>query len=321
MGQTFTFNWDNLNSSTSIKYGKVLSDTVFQSNILLKELLSKGKTYDGGRYISVPLEVGTHSVYNTMGWDSFNIIQPSILDSAVFTPSSYNVPISINEAQFLANNGSVKILDLFETLHSNARKSLESQVTTDLFVATTADVQKFWSLNDLIAENPTADPAIGSIGGITRVGNTFWQNQYLDFNGIGSIGDFNYTHIQDMFSRCTDGADMPKIIVTTDAVWNQVFASLYGKMHVIPNKKAQDLGVPSIDFNGVPIIADKNCTSGSMYFINSDYLYLDLHINDKFKVSPWIMLANQRAQVKRLTLTGQMISSNPRRQGVIFNID
>ena len=78
------------------------------------------------------------------------------------------------------------------------------------------------------------------------------------------------------------------------------------------------IGFPNIDFNGVPVIADPNCTSKTIYFINTKHLFLKYHKKANMIWTPFLRPSNQLLVVKYLKWTGQLVCNNPRTQGKLL---
>jgi len=106
-------------------------------------------------------------------------------------------------------------------------------------------------------------------------------------------------------------------------------------------------GFKSLEFAGLPVLPDRKCTSGYLYFLNEEYLdfyglptaipqfggepapvasklFAGNSYNEidslGFSWSGWIKSTNQAAFNSFIILGGNLITDNPRRHGVLTGI-
>ncbi len=317
-----TITWDNLNSSTMDLFDKKLKDTLFNRHVLLKKLMEKNNTYPGGIYLSEPLTVeeGDGSFYR--GFQNLNPTDKEQFTTAQFLPANLQVNISVSYTEDLQNRGPAQIFDLMAAKFEVAKQTMRKKMTTSvagLFGAGAATGKAIMGFQAAIADDPTANPTAGAYGGITRVGSTQvpWRNFFLDGGSESNLAGLTMVRLQTLWGDITDQDIQPDVIVTTQAIYNKI----YGIADAIQrngNELAKKMGMTSIDFNGVPLIVDKNCTAGRLYMINTSFLNLKSHVDDNMKAHPFVIGTGQLVKVKYITWTGQLVCSNPRYQGVYF---
>jgi hypothetical protein len=78
-----------------------------------------------------------------------------------------------------------------------------------------------------------------------------------------------------------------------------------------------DAAYSSLEFDGIPIYADKYCPPGRMYFINSDYLHFKYLEGQNFK-QEIRQVYNQWAKMYITTFIGNLILTKPHSCGVIY---
>lgn len=324
-----TITWDNLNSSTIGDFDRTLKDGIFQKHLLLKKLNEKKKTYPGGVYVTEPIMTARGNGGSYSGMDVLTPQDKEIVTTAVFEPAHYQTDITLSYTDDLANRGPAQVFDLLEAKYENAKRTMEYNLTVALFgtgvkgdndpASGTYGPAPIVGLQAAVANDPTSNPAAGNYGGIDRTttpGSTVWRNQYKDMTSLNTI---SMLKLQQLWGLCTDGNDHPDIIVTTQAIFDKIWDIADARQR-LGNEEAAKMGYASIDFKGVPLIVDKNCTAGVIYMLNTDYIYLKTHQDDNMKATPFLQGTNQLVKVKFTTWTGQLVCSNPRYQGVGYNL-
>lgn len=319
-----TITWDNLNSSSMGEFDRTLKDGIFKKHLLLRRLDEKKKTYGGGVYITEPIMKSMGNGGSFSGMDVLTPQDREIVTTAVFEPAHYETDVTISYTDDLANRGQARIFDLLEAKYENARKTMEYHLTTALFgdgVKAVYGNAPIVGLKAAVASDPTANPAAGAYGGITRdtsAASDFWKNQVKDETS-GGLAGLTMLKLQNLWGLCSDGNEHPDIIVTTQPVYDMVWSLADGRQR-LGNEEAAKLGYQSIDFNGVPLIVDKNCPAGFLYMLNTDYIYLKVHQDDDMAATPFLQGTTQLVKVKYITWTGQLVCGNPRTQGVMFGL-
>lgn len=326
-----TITWDNLNTAGPIAdFDQTLKDGVFKPDMLLDKLTAKQKTYPGSEKLTEPVVSGKSNAGTFDKYKVVNPTDPQIMTTSEYTPGHYFAEIGLSYTDELANSGPNKILDLLEAKYFVAQRSLRFLFSTHLYQDGTT------SIYDIDGVTVSTKPIVGlaavtavrsatptdTYGNITR-GSTsatdYWKNQYKD--GVSLAGAFgtNLNILQNLWGLCSKQGEHPDIICTTQAVYDKIWEKADPRQR-LGNEAAAKLGYQSIDFNGVPLIVDTNCTAGTLYMLNTNYLYFKVHANDNFKSGPFMQPSNQFVKVKYITWTGQLVCSNPRFQGVMFNL-
>ena len=319
---TKTITWDNLNSSSVWEFDRTLKDGIFKKHLLLRKLYENKKTYNGGVYITEPVMMARGNGGSYSGMDVLTPQEKQIVTTAVFEPAHYESDITLSYTDDLANRGPAQVFDLLEAKYENAKKTMEYNLTAALFgtgVKATYGNAPIIGLQAAVAADPTSDPTCGTYGGITRdatAATDFWKNQTKDMTSLATL---SMLKLQNLWGLCSDGNEHPDIIVTTQDIYDKIW-SLADARQQLGNEEAARMGYQSIDFNGVPLIVDKNCPAGVLYMLNTDYIYLKVHKDDDMAATPFLQGTTQLVKVKFVTWTGQLVCSNPRYQGVGINL-
>lgn len=317
-----TITWDNLNSSSMAEFDRTLKDGIFKKHLLLRKLNEKKKTYSGGVYITEPIMNARGSGGSYSGMDVLVPQEKEIVTTAVFEPAHYEADVTLSYTDDLANRGPSQVFDLLEAKFDNAKRTMEYNLTVALFgngLKATYGSAPLVGIQAAVATDPTTDPASGVYGGIARDATSatnFWKNQAKDMTSLASL---TMLKLQNLWGLCSDGNEHPDIIVTTQEIYDFVW-SLADARQRLGNEEAAKMGYQSIDFNGVPLIVDKNCPAGVIYMLNTDFMYLKVHKDDDMVSTPFLQGTTQLVKVKYITWTGQLVCCNPRYQGVGYNL-
>ena len=76
----------------------------------------------------------------------------------------------------------------------------------------------------------------------------------------------------------------------------------------------------NLTFKGVPVIFDRDCPSGNMYFLNSKYINLVVHRDADMSTGPFVTPENQDVSTAQILFQGNMTVNNRRMHGVMTGI-
>ena len=126
-----------------------------------------------------------------------------------------------------------------------------------------------------------------SYAGLTRA-----TYDALDADVSTSVGSYTLDHIGASIDGATKGSKQPKIIITTPTIWRAIedllFPSVSATYGAAGSKRGmitrmgevgagQTLeglaGYTAMWYRGIPIVKDEKCTSGYVYFINTDVTF------------------------------------------------
>lgn len=319
---TRTITWDNLNSSVGPLMDGTIKDGVFFKNLLLEKLNAKKKTAPGGKYLTEPIMNAEGDVKTYSGYDVITASEKEIVTTSQYEWANIVGTISIAHTDELQNAGPTVVYNLVEAKYKNMILTMQKTMTTQIFgtgVKATYGNDCIVGLQAAVATTVTSNPSAGAYGGITRDSTTatdYWKNQIKDMTSLATL---DMLKLQNLWGLVSDGNRHPDIIVTTQAIYDKVW-SLADARQRLGNEEAARLGYQSIDFNGVPLIVDKNAPAGLLYMLNTEFIYLVTHEAEDFKATPFMIPTDQMIRVKHCTWSGQLVSSNPRMQGVAYNL-
>ena len=76
----------------------------------------------------------------------------------------------------------------------------------------------------------------------------------------------------------------------------------------------------NLTFKGIPVIFDRDCTSGYMYFLNSNNINLVVHQDADFSTGPFVTPENQDVSTAMVLFQGNLTTNNRRKLGVLTGI-
>lgn len=313
--------WTEITSTTLADYRETLADNVLKHNPFLKRLQEKGNTdeADGGYTLLENLmyaENSTFAWYN--GYMQLNVAASNTITSAQFDWKQANANVTISGLEQMQNAGRERKINLVKSRILGAEKTLQNNISKALFYSNTeSSGLAFGGLQFLVADAPTS----GTVGGIDRQSNSWWQNQYYSFSGNSVTA--SSTTIQHALNviwlKCLRGTDKPDVIVGGSTYFNYYLESLQTQQRFTDVNAKAAAGFPSgIKYNTADMYYDPGETTGTrLYLLNSDYFHFRPHVDRNFVTDPEKAAVNQDAVVVPVYFGGNITSSNCSLHGVV----
>jgi hypothetical protein len=303
---------------------KKLADNVSENNAILNRLNKRGnvKPFSGGRVIYQELDYAENSTYKRYsGYETLNISPSEVFTAAEFDIKQAAVAISISGLEQLQNSGPEQMIDLLESRIVNAEKTMQNNLSSDLYSDGTADGGKqIGGLQLLVADTPTS----GTVGGINRLNWTFWRNQSFDAttDGGAAVTAANIqSYMNTMYLRTSRGTDHSDLIIADNNYYNAYWQSLQAIQRVGDSEMA-DAGFQTLKFMGADVVFDGGyggaAPANHMYFLNTNYIFWRPHRDrNMVPLNPDRFAVNQDAMVKLIAVAGNLTTSNCFLQGLI----
>lgn len=292
--------YGEISSITEKYFVPKLVDNIFTSNVLFQRAKQKFyKTYDGGTSIMVPVAyAATTAAGAYSGSETLNTTANDQITAAEFTMKQYYANITITRADELKNSGKSQIIDFVKSKVQLAEISLADDLGTAIYNTGTDS-------KELVGLRLAVDSA-GTYGGISRTDYSWWSAQE-----DGSTTVLSMAALEALYGDCTVGNDKPSVIVTTQDIFDDLFA-LTTPQQRFTDKQTADAGFTNILFRGTPVIVDNHCTSGYVYMLNEKYLSLYAHSKENFRFEPFQKPIDQNVSCAKIYWAGAMTLSNPR---------
>ena len=321
-GVSETRTYDALLTTTLANYRKQLVDNIFDDYPFLSYINGKlGKamrgssikrTVDGGESIVEHLLYETNStVKSYAGAESLDTTLQEGMTIARYNWKQYAVSVGITGLEKRNNQGEAAMINLLSSKAKQAEMSLRDRMSVDAFADGTGNGSKnLTGLAALVSSTIT-------VGGISPTTYTWWVPTVT--SSAGSFAATGVDKMRTMFNTITFGNDKPDFIITTQSVYEFYEKALQPQERFASNTVA-DAGFMNLTFKGVPIVFDRDCTSGYMYFLNSKYLSFVVHKDADFTTGPFVTPENQDVSTAMILFQGNLTTNNRRKLGVITGI-
>jgi hypothetical protein len=302
----------------------VIADNMSKNNALLNRLSRRGKIkpVSGGRTIVQELSYAENATFTRyQGYEVVNTSPSDVISAAEFEWKQASVAVTISGLEQAQNSGPDALLDLLESRIEVAEKTMQNNLSSDMYSDGTASSGKqIGGLQLLVADTPTS----GTVGGINRANFSFWRNQSFQFtNEISSAA--SAANIQramnTLYLRCMRQSDKVDLIVF-DTNYYQFYWSSLQSIQRITTPDSGEAGFMALKYMGADVVADGGigggCPTNHGYFLNTDYIYWRPHRQRNMVPLDKVGSINQDATVQLIIWMGNMTASNCELQGVMF---
>lgn len=302
-----------LTALTRDAYIPYLVDQVFTATPLFARLKAKNQiVLDSGLTIRQPF-VSDKLVSGSYSYmDTFDISYKKTNDYLQFDWKGSWVNLTLDNWSQALNEGTEGIASLVESKMQNLELTLVDML--DSWVcADPSDTKAFDGLWNGIDDGNT----YATYGGITRtagftygaVGNES-LNSYVDTAG----GLITPDRLRRAMGQATVGNKMPDLILTTQKIYDQLWARIITQWRTLSSKHADlvSYGFTGIEFDGAAVMVDTHVPSGFMYGINTNYVKLIMNRHRNFYLRDWQEPINADARVSQMLAQGNLIVQAPR---------
>lgn len=305
-------NYDDLVSTTIKHYVPKLEEQVFTSKPLLWILKAAGalKDFTGTHIVQPLLYAEAPNVGSYADDETFDTAANTGLTAAEFPYRQYYGLTHFTGIELAKNSGKEAVLSLLDSRMTQLEMTMAENINTMLFGDGTGNSNKdFYGLKALVADT-------GTFGGINRAtaGNEYWQSSVT-----GSVGALTVAAMRTKYNDVSEGNDQPSNILTTQALF-EAYEGLLDTNRRYEDNALGDAGFLNLMFKGAPIVFDRACDSGYMYFLNTKYITLAKLNGVWFQPSDWLVPVNADVKYKHIKLYGNLVLSNSKRQGVLTGV-
>ncbi len=307
-------NLSEIVTTTLQNRSRTLSDNVSNHNALLRRLRENGnQTSVTGRDIVRELEYadnGTVQFYS--GYETLDVSPSDVLSAAVFDYKQLAGNVTISGLEQIKNSGTEAIINLLEARINVLEKSLMNSLSTSLYSDGTGSSGKEVGGLQLLV----ADAGTGTVGGINSSTFTFFQNvQTTATSSAFSVANVQ-TDMNTIYLQLVRGADSPDLVMAGTNAYTAFLGSLQAIQRITSDDMARS-GFTSLQYLNSDVVFDSACNTNRMYFLNTDYLRLEVAASRDFVPGEAKMSVNQDAMVTPMFWSGNLTCSNRALQGVI----
>ncbi len=291
-------------------------DAVSTNNALLYMLQKKGnlKLVTGGRSFTHPIYYKQNTSFKS--YAKTDTIDTPLMDD--ITRAEYPIKIVagsvvISTLEEAMNNGSKeKLIDLVEETVTRAKISM-AEVMGDQVFSDGSAANDIDGLQFLINKSPSSQTDVGGINPSTT-GNDYWRNQIGTTADFSSTAATSFAKMSALVAACTFGRQGPRLVVTTKTLYSEYEALLTSNMRYVTTELA-DAGFLHLAYQTMPVVFDDNCPSGSMYFIDTDNLWLQVLARGNMEMTDMQPSHDQLMRVALLYLFGNLTTGSRRTNG------
>ena len=306
-------NLSEIVTTTLRNRSRQLADNVSNHNALLRRLRENGnQTTVTGRDIVRELEYadnGTVQFYS--GYETLDV-SADVLSAAVFDYKQLAGNVTISGLEQIKNSGEQAIINLLEARINVLEKSMMNSLSTSLYSdGTGSDGKEVGGLQLLVADGGT-----GTVGGINSSTFTFFQNVQTTATSSAFSTANVQSDMNNIYLQLVRGADSPDLIMAGTNAYKAFLGSLQAIQRITSDDLANS-GFTSVQYLNSDVVFDSACNTNRMYFLNTDYLRLEVAASRNFVPGEAKMSVNQDAMVTPMFWSGNLTVSNRALQGVI----
>lgn len=331
-------------TTTLENFQKRLVDNFSDATPLLWWLSQNGRKRHvvGGQAIDIPLMYAGSTVQPFAGYDDLQTEPTEGIAPATFLYKKYQTPVVISRDSETDNMGESRVISLLEAKVKQAEISFKEQMNYDLinnglggtstvgvYTAASAGTVNAATVLGVAAPDSLRVTGLFDIcqtsdqarvyGGINPASYSWWANQYADV-GTAATGfaDDGVTKMRSLYLDCSRGQDTPDLILCNQSSYESYDATLVDQKRYV-NTMAADAGFESLMYRATTMLFDRDVPSGVMFFLNSNYIELDVHPDVDMSTIPFREAERQWARFSRIMWKGELTCSNRARQGLLVN--
>lgn len=312
--ETRTF--DAFLTSTLASYGKQLIDNIFDELPLLAYLNGKlgdairsrsiKRTLDGGESIVEELLYAKNSTAKSYaGAEILDVTLQDGITQARFNWKQYAVNIGITGLERRNNSGQFQIINLLKGKFQQAEMSLQDDMSVEAWGDGTLNNGKsFTGMQALISDTST-------VGGVSATLNGgFWQS-FVTAN-VGSMAAVGINKMKTAFNTVSSGKQAPDLILTTQEIYEAFENTLEPSVRRTDTKTA-NAGFENLTFKNRPVVYDRDCPSGEMFMLNSNFIHWNVHKDADMNIGPFQTPIDQDVTSANIIFQGNLSINNRRR--------
>ena len=341
---SFTYNFDEILSTTLLNYRKKMMDNVFLENPTWRYFHAPGrkKTESGGERLVKPVQYGKNTTTGSYsGYDQIDITPQDNQTSVFYNWKQFGGSIVIDGMSEFKNKEPHRVVSLLQAKISEAEATMVEDLNDMLWKATPASTKDILSIPSFVVRAPSTTDA-QSPGGISGATYSWWRNQtktsaattwaavvreakhvyYLCKTGIGGFPDAaicnleTYEYIENTIADLTryTNPDLAPKTKRSPVVENMRFkgATLWYDDHIAD---AYGDATTAYDYG--------SAVYGSLYFLNSKYLYYVVGEGMDFEVGKFVKtdVTGQDARLALIKHYHALVCDQRRKHGVLEKIN
>lgn len=324
-GVSETRTYNDVLTTTLANYREELIDQVVDDYPTLSYLVGKlGETMgaknerprklDGGESIvEHVLYEFSSAVQSYSGAEQLDTTLQDGMTIARFNWRQYAATIGISGLDRRNNQGDAKMIDLLKAKTKQAENSLRDRLSRDIFGTAVGGADgKSWDGLGILVDST------GTVGGLSQATFSVWASTETAGGSFAAVG---LRDMRSTFNTISFGNNKPDFIVTTQDIYQFFETTLQPQERYQSEKlKSANTGWESLTFKAVPVMFDRDCNSGVIYFLNSRNINLSVHKDAWFSTGKFVEPENQDVTTAKVLIQGNLTINERRKHGKITGI-
>lgn len=316
-----TFDIDFATMTVDRYLEKTVRDQVYNDLSLLGWIEGAMGGFDkieGGHNILVTVNKAKNSqVSSYAGYDEFNNTPQEIATNAYYGWKGYYVSVVAQAFELLRNQSAEGQMNLWANRVDAALMALRDTLNTHAFSDGTGNSGK-----NILGLGILVDSA-GTLGGIARSSNSWWQS--IEKNAAGSLTIDGANGLMRALHDASPGSGsyLVDMIMTTFTVM-EYYERLLSNGIRYNSLGRGDASFQSLAFRGIPLKGDKGCTSGTLFGLASSTFRGYIHPQRNFANTDVANAMNgdlnADAYIQHILAWPELINVEPRRNFKITGI-
>ena len=280
------------------------------------------KGVDGGRLIEISIEYGVNTTFKSYDdLETLDTTRIPVFDAAQFQWKQIAGTVVISEKEKAFTQGSGGKFDLLAGKLENAKNSHDRELNRQIYTDGTGNAGK--DIGGFLLLIPVL-PALGTVGGISRVTYTWWRSIQAAGTKTTTAYDNLRSAMTTVYNTCSQGvsSEHPNVVVSGIAMFG-AYEGLLVAVEQIVDKKNADIAFKgdAIKFKGANFAYDVAVTlADAVYMWNTAFLKMYYQRNYWKKMFPPVDPANQTADVYKILTICNLGASALRRAGIVSAI-
>jgi len=333
---------NRVTSTTQDKMMAKVVDTILDGNVFATRMLANAKKWSGEQ-MKWPVKYQKNSTGQAFsGYDTLPTNASNTRIQIKFDPKYYQITASLPLDELSVNATDAKVIDLMSVELASSAQDMTDDIGALFYGTDTDNSKEFMGLQDIVDDGSTK----ATYGEQARA--TYGT---LDATVTASGGTLSLAKMPTLVNAVKSGQQKPTLGLCDESVFGYYEQLLQPQERIVKNVPVipkgnfeAGTGFSGLYYAGFPVLSDEKCTSGYLYFLNENFLNFyanpmamtksikysaqDIVGNDYgskvqglgFSWSDWIIPSNAAAVISHIYLGGQLISENPKRQGVLTGI-